>query len=871
MSDTQPMSAPWTSFPIPQFIRDEFSRRAGYGLKYTAPGQNPTDDISKYRGSQTAWIRLCSNANVRYIHDTTNKSKNGFIFSRGATGFYDAYGINNNLFNVNPQKLQTIGYDRFGRAHTIDNSAGSTTQQRFRPPPSISSIEVDIKQTIYRFAKIQWKCYSIAQLEYMLPYFFTPTVSVILEWGWNNFNQKSLIDLSNDGQFIESYKTGSYGLKTNEYGDLHDVNNNKIADNGIKTAHSCPEIFERNTIWSMGNYDGMSGMITAWNYSFNESDNSFDCMTEISSASKFCNAMLTSGLGTISAKDTNKSDEKTTLFDDWFEKQFEPIVKARVTWDDAYAQSELLKGTGDLTLEDRLMVFDPEEYVKSGGSFNGAKRGGKNKTYVSLKLFFDAVNQFIAVKSPKDPKITYLKILSDVIISGHKNMISSDPDILIPNAVAPFYYPESFLDTDVIPRTTTRTPLEAFATKIDTESKKISPEDRQAYNVLKSPWRQDINAIINYQSLGKHSASLAFPEIRDTSKGNLKNIYISVDVVKDLTKEESIENLVKKVCSLLNNLFPKMWNLQPVVTNDVITIKDENYLDTSTAELSKQKTLANISGKYLYYLQPFVQESVCKNFKFSVELKDAIASQIMNQVQHDRGNTQVGNTTSDKNKSLTPKFIEKALISSSDYDLFDPIHTELQRIDEALAESAKQKAAAAAKANFHIVDNLTETLATEAKQAKADADKKIQGLIKTIDDETVSFKKDLGKSSNDGEVYAVAQLTMPNQYKEKSLAILENPTDANKKSDITPFGGSSINNSPMPDTSIEFTVLGIGGFKMFQIFAVDNLPEPYKDKVVFQVKELKHNISDNEWNTTVVCSVRPIHSINNLFEVNPTG
>ena len=112
-----------------------------------------------------------------------------------------------------------------------------------------------------------------------------------------------------------------------------------------------------------------------------------------------------------------------------------------------------------------------------------------------------------------------------------------------------------------------------------------------------------------------------------------------------------------------------------------------------------------------------------------------------------------------------------------------------------------------------------------------------------------------------------SKLTLPNQYKEKSLAILENPIDTNKTSDTTPYGGSSINNSPMPDTSIEFTVLGIGGFKMFQIFAVDNLPEPYKDKVVFQVKELKHSIVDNEWNTTVVCSVRPIHSIVDLFTV----
>ena len=83
----------------------------------------------------------------------------------------------------------------------------------------------------------------------------------------------------------------------------------------------------------------------------------------------------------------------------------------------------------------------------------------------------------------------------------------------------------------------------------------------------------------------------------------------------------------------------------------------------------------------------------------------------------------------------------------------------------------------------------------------------------------------------------------------------------------TPDGraNTSVNNSPMPGTSIEFTVLGIGGFKLFQIFAVSNLPEPYKDKVVFQVTEIKHQLQDNDWATVIVCVVRPVGSITKVF------
>jgi hypothetical protein len=47
-----------------------------------------------------------------------------------------------------------------------------------------------------RKTKIAWKCFSLSQLEYLTPYFLTPRITCLVEWGWNHYDTTSLVDLT---------------------------------------------------------------------------------------------------------------------------------------------------------------------------------------------------------------------------------------------------------------------------------------------------------------------------------------------------------------------------------------------------------------------------------------------------------------------------------------------------------------------------------------------------------------------------------------------------------------------------------------------------------------------------------------------------
>ena len=179
---------PFATIPLPKYMRKELDRRISdnYGLNYVDSPSNPHSNKTKgYKGNQSTWIRVVSNGKFKI----DGIFKEGFVL-RGGAGYKESYGIS----SARGRNRMILGYDRRGEEHTIDNSFGAN-----RPCPGVESIEVDIRKSIYRLALLKWKCYSREQLEYMTPYFFSPYTTVLVEWGWNTFNESSLCNISDIG------------------------------------------------------------------------------------------------------------------------------------------------------------------------------------------------------------------------------------------------------------------------------------------------------------------------------------------------------------------------------------------------------------------------------------------------------------------------------------------------------------------------------------------------------------------------------------------------------------------------------------------------------------------------------------------------
>ena len=72
------------------------------------------------------------------------------------------------------------------------------------------------------------------------------------------------------------------------------------------------------------------------------------------------------------------------------------------------------------------------------------------------------------------------------------------------------------------------------------------------------------------------------------------------------------------------------------------------------------------------------------------------------------------------------------------------------------------------------------------------------------------------------------------------------------------------NGAPIPQAEIQFSIEGVGGLKSFQILGIKDLPDPYKDKVIFKIKELKHSITNTGWKTNVIAAIIPVKSAENI-------
>ena len=254
---------PWQPSNIPSEIQDELNRRKvnrsfvyvnsskGDWDKADEAGRSSGDWI-KYRGPMTPWVRFCSNGYGREKDLKGNplpseKIKPGFVFF-GGKNFYDGYGFAKNT-NGTPESI--IGYLPDGiQTHTIENDFRTSHYPIHFPSPEIERISITIQKELYRRATVEWVCFSKTQLEYMTPYFLVPGLSCILEWGWNHFDPKSLLDLT-DEKTLKEFNNNPYPLYTD------------------------------HILSSKGNYDVLFGRITHFEWSVE--GNKFKCKTEITS------------------------------------------------------------------------------------------------------------------------------------------------------------------------------------------------------------------------------------------------------------------------------------------------------------------------------------------------------------------------------------------------------------------------------------------------------------------------------------------------------------------------------------------------------------------------------------------------------------
>ena len=804
---SSPIFIPWEVQNIPSQIQLEFSRREGMrGLNYVDPVQGDwgnssgTNKWQNYKGPQTPWIRITSNG---YGSEANKNNINpGFILA-SPSSFFNSYGFNKS----NDVNKSIIGYqpDASFTPHTITNNKNQAAYSIHVPPPQIENISIIVQHELYRKATINWICFSKQQLEYMTPYFLIPSLTFVLEWGWNNFNTSNLIDLS-------------ISNLTSLFRDPYQLYSKVIGSNGT--------------------YDAMLGTVS--NFSFSSEGNKFKCMTEVSSRDRmYSGILLTSVVEDIPVDNDGKSSTETPdssilPFGSLIDFIDNRIDLLRSVLD---KNSNLYKGTP--VTSDELLLTSFINYVKSKrkdnwreyifGIFYGRDlnpidddidssirnpkdfdiQSPQKNIWVNLGLVIDVFNfcnRYLGTKTGDE----FFRIdIDDIKISAHRNMISADGSILlIPNCDAPKYlYGLAATDYNSISKD------DISKMSVSSHFKKKSntggdPSDTRLQNICAQPggsFRDDLDELINNgrysNGVDPYNSTCEFPTGVDFTTGYLKNLYVNTSFLKRLIHDTGIKtytDLINKMMESINGACGNFWDFR------LVSSTGNPFPD------GQQSTMKIVDIKYIpdnvglpYTFKHLSDNSILTSLEFKPTISDAQAIRSLYAATNIRKNA-----TSKLNNGST--------------ELLDYMFRDRLFLNNAIKNSNDVKNVKIKIDRISLIKNL-----------------------QTLDPTPEMFQM---TSNSHGKVI-IRRLALP------STEVLNMLLDDGDYDNNPTYVGI------MPGIQATFTLQGIGGLRTFMLFLVDGLPEPYSsNNIVFRIVNLTESIEAGKWTTAITAGVIPLRN-----------
>ena len=249
---------------LPYWLKNQIQLRSQYN------NQSKRDDLNiSYLTNQTAWVRLVSSVNINAKNgmDQLSDDMSYFKYTLGISDLktpedlakkYMLFGGTTQYINENQNKL------RFGLGQ--DGAYGMLGEQEinkfgYRPMPGISDVKIETQGRLgsVRMATINFKVWDKMQLDVMDALYFKLGYTMLLEWGHTVYISQ---DANSPVQFNYSE---FYAIDPFQSGITKEKLNLQLAQNSRKT---------------QGNYDGMLGIVSNFNFSFNQ-EGGYDCSLKI--------------------------------------------------------------------------------------------------------------------------------------------------------------------------------------------------------------------------------------------------------------------------------------------------------------------------------------------------------------------------------------------------------------------------------------------------------------------------------------------------------------------------------------------------------------------------------------------------------------
>ena len=834
-----PNIIPWESSVFPNAISSELDRRKlNRGVNYinnkSGDWTNNDGDWSNYKGPLSPFVRFCSNGAGRQefkYYDKNNRQ--GFVLF-GGKDFYSGYGFKRNTQgNTN----SIIGYMPDGTPHVIDNDIRTSNYPINVPPPEIERINVVIQKELFRRAIIEWVCFSPTQLAYMTPYFLTPGITCILEWGWNHFNPTSLLDLTNTTELKRLY-IFPYSLYT---------------DNILK---------------SNGNYDVLFGRIDHFEWSIDGTK--IRCKTQVTSKDR-----IYAGISVNSSiiDNQNKNDKEKDYIEildtlKTFVEKSLPNIRTVSTNNIqnldpeilnfiSYIQREYPKETyGNRADELIYGIFFGRDFSSNNNdigkyaSDDDFDKNGSEDTWINMGLLIEILNYHTQHLKDFDNNPTFKVDIDDCVISGHPNMISTNGNyVLIPNSESPKYffglygqrtlskensfvndaynrpYEDPVYTTEYDKKLKVSDIKRTFGSKDLTQIKDLGLlPDWKLTRVLRSgnvSYRDDLDVVINqlrYEKCGKKQ-SFAFPFKFDQSSGingvseeyprrysgYLKNIYFNIKELNNIigeTSTKTFSHVLTKVLERISTSVGNFWDFRLV--SGTGKINDSTKKEAATMKIVDYRFTRSINNGKVYTFDYFDADSLLQGIKFTPTISN---SQAIRTIYAETANSDRTVILNDTNELLDGQFKDRLFLDETKKTNTSGVKT----------------------------TNTFKQLMTS-----------LQGLKPINIGNRSSCQMTLKRSNGD---VIIKRLVMPD---DEIIKLFLDDGDEENNPKYTGI---------MPGIQAQFTIQGIGGLRTFMMFLVKNLPEPYSHKnIVFRIIDLSESIESGKWVTVITAGVIPLRN-----------
>ena len=367
-----------------------------------------------------------------------------------------------------------------------------------------------------------------------------------------------------------------------------------------------------------------------------------------------------------------------------------------------------------------------------------------------------------------------------------------------------------------------------------------------------------------YKSTAEVYSAMNNPKIfqpfeMSTDRGSIRRFVFSAEFLKkSFSKVRNIESALMSHWSSVSSQYGGYWNFEVVQDQDnngrigvIDNFKPETRVSMVNPSIDKNKLSKPGNTDQKTFVFPlYSTRSLFKDFSLQVNLSSAMATQAL---YHSQKNfTKEGQNTTNKPEDLAIT----AMSSLQNQSMTDPegkggidqdfvlkdVTPTIVGADGEGGKRARRKDPSNPNSELEVVDSdlfrdggaisdaVVKQQEVEAKLKNEEAIKKANSGTRLINDNAGLIYK------SDGEMMSSFQRGMDFLLHKKDEANVDVDT-------VTPI-------------EVSFTMPGIGGIQLYDIFGVDYLPDNYRRYGLFQVSGLDHTLSTSGWDTKVTGKLR---------------